>query len=72
MTETIPLAKLPATETTALVEQYALANARPGAKRYNANGPTRLQTRINLIVDLLSDRADDGDPNALAWFEEIR
>lgn len=72
MTETIALAKLPQAETTALVEQYALANVNPGAKRYNANGPTRLQQRINLIVDLIGDRADDGDPIALAWFEEIR
>jgi hypothetical protein len=66
---TIPLAKLPAAETTALIDQYELVTADAGAKRYNANGATRLQKRINMIVDLIGDRADDGDPIALAWFE---
>lgn len=54
--------------TATLIEQYDLTQANYG-KRDNATGPTRLQLRINLIVDLISDRANTGDQVALSWFE---
>jgi len=57
------------TKTADLISQYDQAITTRGA-RYGANGRTRLQSRINAIVDALSARADDGDPVALAWFEK--
>lgn len=64
---TIALAQLAKADTAELIAQYDRAISTPG-RRYAANGRTPLQRRINTIVDLLSERADDGDAVALAWF----
>lgn len=66
--DTIPQAKLAQLDATALIEQYDLANSKRG-KRHNQNGPTRLQVRQELIVDLLLALAENGDPVACAWLE---
>jgi hypothetical protein len=67
MTTTIALAQLAKADTDALIAQYDAAISTPG-RRYAANGRTPLQRRINTIVDLLSERADDDDAVALAWY----
>lgn len=69
MTIIIPRAKLAQLDTSSLIEQYELIQANYG-KRYNSTGPTRLQLRINYIVDLISARADNDDAVALRWCEE--
>lgn len=69
MTKTIALARLANVDTHDLIAQYDLAISMPG-RRYAANGRTLLQRRINTIVDMLSQHADDGDAVALAWFEK--
>lgn len=67
MPTNIRSSQLAKTDTVALIAQYDGAISTPG-RRYAANGRTPLQRRINTIVDLLSERADDGDAVALAWF----
>lgn len=64
----IALNRLAKASTTELIEQYNQAINKPG-RRYSSNGQTPLQRRINTIVDMLSERADDGDVVALAWYE---
>ena len=67
MTKTIALAQLAKQDTATLVAQYDAAVSAPLRRRYqSANNP--LQRRINVIVDLLSERADKDDAVALAWY----
>lgn len=62
------MAQLPRLTTAELIAQYDRADAKHGA-RYNpeTGAKTRLQKRIDTIVDLLADRADAGDAQADAW-----
>lgn len=53
--------------TADLIAQYQLAISSYAGR--NTNHSPR-QKRINLIVDMLSERADHDDPAALAWLEE--
>jgi hypothetical protein len=66
MNSTIAKAKLASCDTATLVAQYDLAVS-SHAGRYTEHAPR--QGRINHIVDLLSARADEGDVEALVWFE---
>jgi hypothetical protein len=61
---TVPRAQLEKLDTPALIAQYDLAIS-SYAGRYTDTGPR--QKRINHIVDLLSDRADAGDADAITW-----
>jgi len=63
--KTIPAARLPKISTAELIEQYDAAIG--SYKGRNTNCSPR-QKRINLIVDLLSERADADDAEALAWY----
>lgn len=65
MTTTVPARRLAGLDTTALIAQYELAVS-SHAGRYTSTG-TR-QKRINLIVNMLTARADTDDASALAWF----
>jgi hypothetical protein len=65
MTSTLPARNLPKVSTATLIVQYQLAIASHGG-RYTDAAPR--QRRINRIVNLLSDRADADDAEALAWF----
>jgi ADP-ribosyltransferase exoenzyme len=63
---TTPAARLSKLDTPALIEQYDQAvSSHKG--RYTETAPR--QQRINKIVDLLTERADADDPDALRWFE---
>lgn len=64
MTKTAPARSLPNLTTADLIAQYELAIS-SYAGRYTNHSPR--QKRINLIVDLLEARADDGDETADAW-----
>ncbi len=66
MTATVAKARLTALVTADLIAQYDQAIS-SHAGRHTEHGPR--QNRINHIVDLLADRADDGDPAALAWLD---
>jgi hypothetical protein len=68
MTKTIAKARLVSCDTATLIGQYELAIS-SFAGRYTNCGPR--QKRIDLIVDLLSDRADQVDAVALAWFAAV-
>lgn len=54
-------------DTEILIQQYNLAIS-SFAGRFSNTAPR--QVRINYIVDLLSARADNNDPVALAWLNE--
>jgi hypothetical protein len=69
MTTTIAKAKLTGCNTATLIEQYELAISSYAGRLTNCSPR---QKRIDFIVDLLSDRADAGDPAALAWFEHAK
>ena len=62
---TIAKAKLPGCDTAILIEQYDAAISSYAGRLTNCSPR---QQRINYIVDMLSDRADAGDPVALSWF----
>lgn len=64
MTSATPKAKLRGLSTAELIGQYELAIS-SYAGRYTNTSPR--QKRINLIVDVLSERADDGDTQAEKW-----
>jgi hypothetical protein len=64
----IPARSLHRASTADLITQYRRAIS-SHAGRYTDTAPR--QKRINLIVDMLDTRADAGDTDALAWFEEI-
>lgn len=61
---TIPAARLTSLSTADLIGQYDLAISSYKGRMTNASPR---QTRINRIVDLLSERADAGDAVAEAW-----
>ncbi len=63
---TIAKAKLTGCDTATLIGQYDLAISSYAGRLTNCSPR---QKRIDYIVDLLSDRADAGDPVALKWFE---
>ena len=65
MTTTAPAAKLAKLATVDLVAQYELAISSYAGRCTNASPR---QARINRIVDLLEQRADQGDAAAEAWF----
>lgn len=58
---------LPALTTADLIGQYDLAVSSYTGRMTN-HSPR--QARIDHIVDLLSQRADAGDPEALRWYDE--
>jgi hypothetical protein len=63
-----PFARLKQLTTADLVGEYG----RLMTNRHNyANGsnPAQRQKRINRVVDLISERADDGDSAALTWLD---
>jgi hypothetical protein len=62
---TIRRDRLATLDTAALIGQYNLAISRPWGRHSNTMPG---QKRINYIVDLLSARADAGDPIALRWY----
>jgi hypothetical protein len=64
MTKTMPRRSLPSASTAELISQYDLAIS-SYAGRLTEKAPR--QQRINVIVDLLSNRADAGDTMAIAW-----
>lgn len=64
-TATIAKARLHRIDTATLIAQYDLAIS-SYAGRYTNTAPR--QKRINHIVDLLGERADQDDQVALAWF----
>lgn len=64
MTKTVPASKLHTLTTTDLIAQYVLAISSYQG-RYSNMSPR--QKRINAIVDMIVNRADDGDAAALAW-----
>ena len=66
-TTTIRIKALTKTDTPTLINQYRLAIASQKG-RYSDTAPR--QKRINLIVDMISDRADNGDPDALAFYAQ--
>lgn len=62
------MAQLPRLSTPDLIAQYDRADAKRGARHNSESGAkTRLQVRIDTIVELLADRADTGDELADAW-----
>jgi hypothetical protein len=62
------MAELPRLTTADLITQYNRADAKRGARHNAETGiKTRLQVRIDTIVDLLADRAEAGDELAEAW-----
>ena len=63
-TTTAPARSLHRLSTADLIAQYELAIS--SYKGRNTNCSPR-QKRINLIVDMLSERADADDAEALAW-----
>ena len=72
MTAAAPAAKLTQLSTEDLIAQYNLAMdsrthyfATDGSKH---GGHSRQQRRIDRIVDMLGERADQGDAAAIAWF----
>lgn len=65
MTKTMPRRSLSGATTAALIAQYDAAIS-SYAGRLTEKAPR--QQRINFIVDLLGERADAGDAEALAWF----
>jgi hypothetical protein len=65
MTKTMPKRNLTSATTAQLVEQYDKATSTYAGRLSNC---APRQQRINFIVDLLSDRADANDADALAWF----
>ena len=60
-----PKAKLPNLPTAELIAQYDLAVASYAGRMTN-HSPR--QKRVDYIVSLLSDRADNDDAAALAWY----
>jgi len=62
-----PRARLQNLTTADLIAQYDLAISSHAGRTSNV-GPR--QQRINYIVELLSDRADLGDAEALSWYEK--
>lgn len=66
-THTIPFRKLAGLDTRTLILQYKLAIS--SYKGRNTNTAPR-QRRIDYVVDLLSERADAEDAEALAWLDE--
>lgn len=66
-TKTARKNRLHTLSTTDLLAQYRLSIS-SYVGRYSNYGPR--QKRIDYIVDLLDGRADDGDAEAVAWFEE--
>ena len=67
---TIPLRDLSKQPTDVLISQYDEASTYHGRNRINGDGgQTPLQQRINKIVEMISARADNDDPVALAWYE---
>lgn len=73
MTTAVPAAKLPKLPTAELIAQYELAMASRdryfATERSACGGHSRQQRRINRIVDMLSDRADNDDAMATAWLK---
>jgi hypothetical protein len=69
MIATVPAARLAKLSTPALIEQYDLAVLKRGfARAFNANGvPTPRQQRVNRIVEILGQRAEQNDAVADAW-----
>ncbi len=65
MSDTIARSRLSTIDTTTLIAQYELAISSHAGR--NTNCSPR-QNRISYIVDILTDRADCGDPIALVWF----
>lgn len=59
------MVKLSKIGTEALIGQYDLAISSYAGRITNSSPRQR---RINMIVDILTDRADDGDALAIAWF----
>jgi len=53
--------------TATLIDQYTLAIS---SYRGRFSNCAPRQKRINYIVDLLGDRADEGDIAALAWLAD--
>jgi hypothetical protein len=37
----------------------------------NGSNPAQRQKRINRVVDLIGERADDGDAIAITWFDNV-
>lgn len=66
-TTTVAKARLTRLATADLIGQYERAISSYAGRCTNFSPR---QQRINHIVDLLSQRADDGDAVALAWYEE--
>lgn len=67
MTQTVPARNLHRLSTADLIAEYDRASL--AVLRFaNYHCPPR--KRIARIVELLSDRADEGDAAALAWYEE--
>lgn len=64
MTSTVRKDRLARLGTAALIEQYELATS---TYRGRLSNHSPRQVRINYIVDMISKRADGGDPTALAW-----
>lgn len=64
-TETVAKAKLTKLSTADLIAQYELAISSYSGRMTNFSPR---QKRIDFIVGLLSDRADEGDTDALAWY----
>jgi hypothetical protein len=64
MTTTTPKSELSKLSTADLIEQYNLAISSYKGRCTNASPRQR---RIDFIVDMLSDRADNNDAAALAW-----
>lgn len=63
---TIRIDRLKTAATVDLIVQYDKAIS-TYAGRLSNKAPR--QVRINYIVDILSERADTGDIDALAWFD---
>lgn len=66
MTQTVARRDLAQLSTADLIAQYNQAISSYAGRCTNASPRQR---RIDYIVDLLSQRADDDDQAALAWFE---
>lgn len=64
-TKTIAKRDLAKATTAELIGQYDKALSFGYAGRYTNSSPR--QKRINLICDMICDRADNGDAEAAAW-----
>lgn len=73
MTAAVPAAKLAKLPTGELIAQYNLAmDSRTryfACEQSKGGGHSRQQKRIDRIVDMLGERADNGDAIAMAWYE---